>query len=155
LDYNTSSIMVRFKNRYLVVEIIWETPVQQRKLHLTKDQILAYIKESIGMNFGEFGIATVISTLQVKYYNDATNICILRCPREQFRMVWGALTLITRIENEAAILRVIHVGGTLRSCQTQAIKFDRKVLHLLKKLKRISKSKRTTEGQQVDLPVDL
>jgi RNase P/RNase MRP subunit POP5 len=65
LDYNTSSIMVRFKNRYLVVEIIWETPVQQRKLHLTKDQILAYIKESIGMNFGEFGIATVISTLQV------------------------------------------------------------------------------------------
>jgi RNase P/RNase MRP subunit POP5 len=129
------------------------------------------------LNFGDFGLAIVNLTLQglrrtefwihhslfsdffsskVKYFNDVTNMCILRSPREQFRMVWAALTFITKIENEPLLLRVIHVGGTLRSCQTHAIKFDRKMLHVMKKLKRKSHQNQTMDITPQDtLPFDL
>jgi hypothetical protein len=101
---------------------------------------------------------------KVKYYNESTNLCILRSPRDQFRMVWAALTFITQIENAPLLLRVIHVGGTLRSCQASAIKFDRKMLHLLKRLKskqhknirRPSSSSSLDQSIQEELlPIDL
>lgn len=106
-----------------------------------------------GFNFYSF---LTFFSFEVKYFNDVTNICILRTPREQFRMVWAALTFITNIENEPLLPRVIHVGGTLRSCQAHAIKFDRKILHLMKKLKLKSHQSQTTDLPFQDtVPFDL
>lgn len=56
--------MVRFKNRYLVIEMIWERSRQERNFRLTREQLLSTIKESISLNFGDFGLAAVNPTLQ-------------------------------------------------------------------------------------------
>ncbi len=46
-------------------------------------------------------------------------------------MVWAALSFITHIENDDVYMRVLHVGGTLKSCQKQAITFDRELVRLM------------------------
>lgn len=46
-------------------------------------------------------------------------------------MVWAALSFITHIESDDVYMRVLHVGGTLKSCQKQAISFDRELVRLM------------------------
>lgn len=46
-------------------------------------------------------------------------------------MVWAALSFVTHIENDDVYMRVLHVGGTLKSCQKQAISFDRELVRLM------------------------
>lgn len=65
----------------------------------------------------------------VKYFNNATNVAIIRCPRSHHRMVWVALTLLTLYEQRQVIVRVIHNGGTIRSCQKRAIARNLELLH--------------------------
>jgi ribonuclease P/MRP protein subunit POP5 len=121
--------MVRFKNRYFLIELNWakQTPPQG----VTKDHLASAIRESLRINFGDFGLNAVIQFLQIKYYNEKTNICIVRSSRERFRMVWASLSFITHMENDDVYMRVLHVGGTLKSCQKQAISFDRELVRLM------------------------
>ena len=49
--------------------------------------------------------------LLVKYYSPATNVCIIRVARDQHKLAWGALTLLTSIEGLRYIPNVVHVSG--------------------------------------------
>lgn len=57
--------MVRFKNRYLLVEMRWEPRYTDEKT--AKDELFKAIKDSIEDNFGDFGIAMLIPTLRSMY----------------------------------------------------------------------------------------
>ncbi|CEP00297.1 Ribonuclease P/MRP protein subunit POP5 [Plasmodiophora brassicae] len=119
--------MVRFKNRYLLVELIWADGRTDRSLSATMLQ--RTVKKVIADGFGEFGLAACQHATQVKYFNNATNVAIIRCPRSHHRMVWVALTLLTLYEQRQVIVRVIHNGGTIRSCQKRAIARNLELLH--------------------------
>jgi len=122
--------MVRFKNRYLLCEIFWEDGKIDESLLTTT--IVAILKASLELNFGEFACGTQIQTMQIKYFNPLTNIFIIRATRTHFRMVWGAITFITNIDGRAASIRVIHVGGSIKSCQKAAVQHDENLLALLR-----------------------
>lgn len=52
--------MVRFKNRYLLVELLYEKAAKAP----TKPQILDAVRDSVRVNFGDFGHAVVSQVLQ-------------------------------------------------------------------------------------------
>lgn len=77
--------MVRFKNRYVLVELIWKD--ERLDESLTEGAILAVLRESMATNFGDHGAGIASASLQVKYYNPLTSLCIVRCSRDQLKEV--------------------------------------------------------------------
>ncbi|KAF8963132.1 hypothetical protein BDZ97DRAFT_1821913 [Flammula alnicola] len=126
--------MVRFKNRWILVEFI---PVAQGIAQLGKSgsgpqidgkTIWAALKQSVLINFGDTGWGAVGLSLTVKYFSPMTNICIIRVARDQHNIAWGALTLLTVIEGARYIPNVVHVSGTIKHAQLAAIAHNREVI---------------------------
>ncbi|KAJ7143202.1 hypothetical protein C8R43DRAFT_1089063 [Mycena crocata] len=119
--------MVRFKNRWLLVELIPE-PNSTPPTRLDGGKIWAALKESILNNFGDVGWGSVGLSITVKYYSPTTNICIIRVARDHHRIAWGALTLLTAIDGGRYIPNVIHLSGTIKHAQLAAIAHNRQVV---------------------------
>lgn len=49
----------------------------------------------------------------VKYFSPTTNLCIIRVARDHHRIAWGAVTLLTGIDDVRVIPHVVHVSGML------------------------------------------
>ncbi|KAJ1975355.1 RNA-binding protein pop5 [Dimargaris xerosporica] len=125
--------MVRFKQRYLVFEIVFEDSgarlsldTQGTSKHVPIDQVLPQpsqlekrairniIQDQMVVLFGDYGAATLQSFFQAE--------------RDFYTKVWAAMTLITRINNRPCMIRVIHAGGTIKRCQREAIRYDRDII---------------------------
>ncbi|KAJ8331308.1 RNA-binding protein pop5 [Batrachochytrium dendrobatidis] len=122
--------MVRFKNRYLLCEIIFENGKISESLNLY--QILNAIKESLSTNFGVFGLGVLAISLQVKYFNPFTGLAIVRVNRDYMRLVWACVSLITAINKRICMVKVVHVGGTIKLVQSQAIKYNQTIISRLR-----------------------
>jgi ribonuclease P/MRP protein subunit POP5 len=118
---------MRFKNRYLVVQLLFSPPSLTLP-SLTSYQLFRDIRQSLLTNFGEFGYGQCHSSLQVKYLNQRTGLAIVRSPRDDSDIVRTALLLLKDVGGEPCTVRVLHVGGTIRSCQKAAVKWTRTVL---------------------------
>ncbi|KAG8083473.1 hypothetical protein GUJ93_ZPchr0015g6671 [Zizania palustris] len=55
------------------------------------------IRDSILLNFGECGLAACLGSLQVKYVNAITKICVIRVSHDDHQRVWAAITMVTSI----------------------------------------------------------
>jgi len=120
--------MVRFKNRWLLVEFI---PIGQNKPdpgHLEGKHIWAALKQSALSNFGDAGWGSISLSLTVKYYSPTTNICIIRVARDHHKITWAALTLSSAIEGIKYIPNVLHVSGTIKHAQQAAIAHNREIV---------------------------
>ena len=118
---------MRFKNRYLLVQLLFSPPSLTLP-SLTSYALYREVRQALLANFGEFGYGQVTNSLQVKYLNTHTNLVILRAPRDDADVIRAALVMIREVRGEACVLRVVHVGGTIRSCQKAAVKWTRSVL---------------------------
>ncbi|KAG2359364.1 hypothetical protein BDR07DRAFT_1452406 [Suillus spraguei] len=118
--------MVRFKNRWLLVEFIdtstvdafaGQEPLSTRSL----DGRLIYnaLRDSVVTNFGDTG--------WVKYFSPTTNLCIIRVARDHHRIAWGAVTLLTGIHDSGSF-RCKHHVGTIKHAQVSAIAHNREVI---------------------------
>jgi ribonuclease P/MRP protein subunit POP5 len=61
----------------------------------------------------------------VKYVSSATSTAIIRVSRAHYRLVWSALTFITKIPspvNEPCIIQVVRVSGTIKKAEEEAIR---------------------------------
>ncbi|KAK3831772.1 MAG: hypothetical protein JOS17DRAFT_684277 [Linnemannia elongata] len=133
--------MVRFKNRYLLFEIVYaDTPLGWTSIPASTslalpnatqpgeaaDQNLLFaLKDSIAENFGDYGAGLTQRPLTLKYFSPHTNVGILRISREEMHIVWGALTFINQLKGRPCIIKVIHTSGTIKKCQLTTIKYDR------------------------------
>jgi len=54
--------MVKFKNRYILTELVWEN--KNPNVKITKDNLFQSIKESIKENFGDYGSGVLYPYLQ-------------------------------------------------------------------------------------------
>ena len=118
--------MVRFKNRYLLARV--EFSDKKVDESLSPRDIFFALKASISYNYGDFGQGLLGNGLQVKYYNGITGQLIVRCARENHRLVWFALSSVTRLRSRLATISVLHVGGSLRTCQRAAIKYNKALI---------------------------
>ncbi|KAI9104521.1 subunit of both RNase [Phlyctochytrium arcticum] len=144
--------MVRFKCRYLLFQIHYPQvslpPVDLSAAHdkaapartrsttrrkppnpypaQTSHTLHIALTHSLTSNFGSYGAAT--ANASVKYYSSRTQTGIIRCAREQFKMVWAALTFLTEIKGIECTVQVVHVGGTIKSVQSVAVKRGEELL---------------------------
>ncbi len=80
---------MRLKNRYLLLELRWKDGKIDESMQ--ESAIQTAIRDSIGVNFGDYGIALCTGALQVKYLNPLTGMCMLRCARDQLQEVSSPL----------------------------------------------------------------
>ncbi|KZS94217.1 hypothetical protein SISNIDRAFT_485136 [Sistotremastrum niveocremeum HHB9708] len=125
--------MVRFKNRWLLVEFMtFPTDTKETEAPLGGKQIYTALKQSVIANFGDVGWGAVGSSLTVKYFSPATNICIIRVARDHYRTAWGAITLLRNIDGHLVIPHVVHCSGTIKHTQLAAIQHNREIIALLR-----------------------
>ena len=143
--------MVRFKNRYLLVQTHSNEPKSNKRkrattlaatedeeapskpLHAqnwTEKKIFKKLKDDIQMLFGDLGAAQT-SGLNVKYFNPITGLAIIRCSRDSCKMVATALTLINDVDGVKCEFELLHTSGTIRHCQLKAIEYNRKIIDAL------------------------
>ena len=114
---------MRFKNRYLLYELIFED--EKVDTSIAGGLVYKLIKDNCLLNHGEYGFGIVSQSFQVKYYNQLTNLCIVRAPRDNYRIIQSSVTYISNIKQRSLTFKLIHLGGTIRSCQIAALKFNK------------------------------
>ncbi|OIW31808.1 hypothetical protein CONLIGDRAFT_678260 [Coniochaeta ligniaria NRRL 30616] len=135
--------MVRFKERYLLVNILHpegaastatkaDKPAsgiliynQPTTDHVTPQSLLRAIRAQVATLFGDYGSGAVDRNLQVKYLSLATSTFILRVSRTHYRLVWAALTSMNELpakNGSSCTLRVVRVSGTIRKIEEDAVR---------------------------------
>ncbi|TCD63795.1 hypothetical protein EIP91_004946 [Steccherinum ochraceum] len=125
--------MVRFKNRWLLVEFLpsttFKTSTKSSSTHeITSKQIWSALKQNILSHFGDAGWGSVASSLTIKYYSPQTGICIIRVARDHHKVAWAGVTLLSNIEGHIFVPNVVHLSGTIRQAQLAAIEHNREVV---------------------------
>uniref|UniRef100_A0A8B9CHP7 Ribonuclease P/MRP protein subunit POP5 n=1 Tax=Anser brachyrhynchus TaxID=132585 RepID=A0A8B9CHP7_9AVES len=122
--------MVRFKNRYVLCEVVAEEP---RGRHCIEDRAVATaVRDAIARAYGDYGLACCSMSFTVKYLNAYTGTVLLRCRKDFHRLLCSALPLVRQLESRGlrcpCFLSTLHVGGTIRSCQKFLIQHNRRQL---------------------------
>ncbi|EOA86891.1 RNA-binding protein pop5 [Exserohilum turcicum] len=169
--------MVRVKNRYLVVNLLYPEPSAKSKTPLpdlvqmhspTPDAlkpgfIVRMIRDGVEELFGDYGSGMVSSGLKVNYYSPSTSTAIIRCPRDHYEMVWAALTYTTRLprplDNIPVVIRVVRVSGTIKKAEEEVIRQSQDIVRrarawdgegetpMLQSVERAVEKERKTEAQ--------
>ncbi|KAK3306872.1 Rpp14/Pop5 family-domain-containing protein [Chaetomium strumarium] len=133
--------MVRLKDRYLLVNIIYsDVPPGQAKgavpdlllynqptsSELRPQHLLKAIRSEVSALFGDCGLGAIDKSLQaVKYLSPATSTLILRVSRAHYRLVWAALSFMDRVpvrDGRPCAFRVVRVSGTIRKVEEEAVR---------------------------------
>lgn len=114
--------------------------------------LLRIVRDGIAELFGDYGMAMVSSSLKgmstyikfdftlltcapVNYWSPATSTAILRCPRDNFQMVWAALTLITKLPRPVdmpVVVKVVRVSGTIKKAEEEVIRRAKSIIRRAK-----------------------
>lgn len=105
--------MVRFKNRYLLVEFRWHDG--RVDATLTDAVVLGAIRQAVAHDFGDVGAGAAAVGLAVKYWSATTSLAVVRCGRDAHRRVWASMTMLRDVKGRAVVARVLHNASTLRS----------------------------------------
>ncbi|XP_015691797.1 probable ribonuclease P/MRP protein subunit POP5 isoform X2 [Oryza brachyantha] len=126
--------MVHFKNRYMVMEAFFDATGkgQADPLVLTQLNVTKAIRDSIQLNFGECGIAASLGSLQVKYVNPITKLCVIRVSREDHQKVWAAITMVRSIGKIPVSFNLRDVSGSIRACKKAALECEEAKFEYLK-----------------------
>ncbi|KAI9741455.1 MAG: hypothetical protein M1818_004261 [Claussenomyces sp. TS43310] len=132
--------MVRLKNRYLLVNILYpdsagsvsttEVPDivsfhQPTTDALTPQLLLKAIRAEVSELFGDYGNGAIAESLTVRYLSPATSTFILRVSRAHYRIAWAALSFMDIVpvkHGKNCVFNVIRVSGTIRKAEEEAIR---------------------------------
>ncbi|KAK9771228.1 hypothetical protein AB5N19_10944 [Seiridium cardinale] len=141
--------MVRIKERYLLVNILYPTDLstepspkipdlvvlnQPTTDYLQRNALLNEIRAQVASLFGDYG-SGAITSLQLKYLSPATSTFILKVNRAYYRLVWTALTMMDHVpvrNGKLCTFRVVHVSGTMRKLEEEAIRRTRNMMLAIK-----------------------
>ena len=117
--------MVRLKHRYILIKL---ESVDNEVISFAEKCIYQTVVNSIQKFHGDYGVASVQSSLSIKYANSRTQIVIIRARRGAHIIVLQCVALIQSIAHQNVILRTLHVGGSIRSCQKFLNRYNRQEL---------------------------
>ncbi|EME40560.1 hypothetical protein DOTSEDRAFT_74198 [Dothistroma septosporum NZE10] len=89
------------------------------------------IRDGVAELFGDYGAGSIAASLQVKYISSATSTAIVRVARAHYRMVWAALSFVTRVPKpieQVCVIQVVRVSGTIKKAEEEAIRRARAVI---------------------------
>ncbi|KAF3936286.1 hypothetical protein ABW19_dt0207352 [Dactylella cylindrospora] len=149
--------MVRVKQRYILFNILYPaapatstvkgsdstsptlTFHQPSPANLNRVTLGAIIRNSISHNFGDWGIGQA-GSFAVKYFSPATSTGILRITRDNYRLLWAALTYIRELYGQPVVIKVVRVSGTIRKAEVEAIKLAEETIRKVKLEQKASRS---------------
>ncbi|KAI1430697.1 Rpp14 family protein [Xylaria sp. CBS 124048] len=137
--------MVRIKERYLLVNILYPTELGSRANipdvvvlnqptsdELTAPVLLRAIRAEVAALFGDYGSGSLEGGgFSVKYLSHATSTFILRIARGSYRFVWTALSFMNSVpikNGKPCVFRVVHVSGTIRKAEEEAVRRTRSLI---------------------------
>ncbi|KAF3912304.1 hypothetical protein AA313_de0204654 [Arthrobotrys entomopaga] len=137
--------MVRVKQRYLLFSILYPSvpnggPAipqsmafnQPSPSNLTRTSLAAIIRNSISYNFGDWGMGQA-GRFVVKYFSPATSTGILSITRENYKILWAALTYIRELYGQPAVFKIVRVSGTIRKAELEAVKLAEETIRRVKR----------------------
>nr|POE72252.1 ribonuclease p/mrp protein subunit pop5 [Quercus suber] len=107
------------------------------------------IKDGVADLFGDYGSGKIASSLFIKYFSPATSTMIIRVSRDHYRLVWTALTYVTRLPqpvDQVCVMQVVRVSGTIRKAEEEAIRRARLSIRCAQKVVARSKPGATSKG---------
>ena len=136
---------MRFKRRYFCVEILFqddslsskgptslETSLNKIKLHKLKHTNLTEtIHGSIEKFYGDYGMATLMPSFSVIYFNSITNIAIMRTARDLKDKFHNLLMFTAKLAQFDVTFRVVHVSGSIKKCKKFLGAYCQRKLHEL------------------------
>ncbi|RZF42578.1 hypothetical protein LSTR_LSTR001373 [Laodelphax striatellus] len=108
--------MVRFKNRYITVEV---DPVKLPKNEpwpLKTSKLYRALMAEVENLHGDFGVASITSGLAVKYCNKETRIAVIRCRHGPHRFVATSIPFIHNVGKDDVSVNTLYTGATLHQC---------------------------------------
>ncbi|CAH0406336.1 unnamed protein product [Chilo suppressalis] len=140
--------MVRFKNRYITVEITCPMVPNNKPLHLKSKIFHETVLNKVQQLHGDFGVASIRNGFLTKYCNENTRIAIIRTRHGPHRFVTSSLPFITKIDKLDVRLNTLHVGATLKHSFLFIQKHQRAYLDMM-----WSKLKTDEERKQLEAAV--
>lgn len=118
---------MRFKRRYFCVELLvssngsihYQNIDAANNNKLKPSDLSQEIHRSIEKFYGDYGMATMMPSFSLIYFNSNTNLAIFRIARDLAERFRHLLTFIRRIgENGVDVtFKVVHVSGSIKKCK--------------------------------------
>eukprot|EP00041_Stephanoeca_diplocostata_P023667 m.586634 g.586634 ORF g.586634 m.586634 type:complete len:153 (+) comp22346_c0_seq6:485-943(+) len=143
--------MVRLKHRYLLCELVFAD--DKVDTSIKRSEISSVIKDAVGHTHGDYGIACILGSFQVKYFNVHTRTVLLRISRDHYEVLWSSMTLVSSFKKRECFFRVLHLAGTIRSCQKHLLRFNLEQLGQLAAATQNIAERRKIEQMILDLSI--
>ncbi|CAF1241521.1 unnamed protein product [Rotaria socialis] len=114
--------MVRVKRRYFVFQFHFNsnptTIIKSSHIHTTFETMISRL-------YGDVGIARFTRNLSIIYYNSSTHVAIVRCLRDDKKMLQTTATFIAKLTNDSieCSIQTLHVGGSIRQCKKYLVNY--------------------------------
>ena len=109
---------MRFKRRYFCIEVQFQSDLSALdKLHMNKLKHTNFsetIHKSIEQLYGDYGMAVMMPSFSVIYFNSVTNMAILRTARDLQKEFHVLLTFLQKLGDFDVSLRTVHVSGSIK-----------------------------------------
>lgn len=107
--------MVRFKNRYMAIEI---TPQDKsnKPLVLKVTALHFAICQKVQQLYGDFGAAAIKAGFSAKYCNVHTRIALVKVRHGPHKFVVNSLPLINDLAGRLVSVKIIYIGATMKHC---------------------------------------
>ena len=137
--------MVKFKSRYLLIETLFE---DNKNHHFDTGKIAIVIKNHVENFFGDVGLGKLNKNLQVKYFNNYTNLLIIRIGKENLKIIWTVLTMINNIDGLKMKFHIISISGTIKRAEIKAKKFLENWMNNYEQIKEKEKNIKNIEEEK-------
>ena len=140
--------MVKFKSRYILIEVLYDDKKLQK---YDESKFAKIIKNEVEKNFGEVNLGKINKNLQIKYVNNYTNMIIMRIGKEYIKLMRTALALINKIDYEKVRLRILGVSGSIKGAEKRATQFLIDFKDNSEKLLNIKEKEKEKDKDKIDI----
>ncbi len=113
---------MRFKRRYFIVELIFEND-QSNRQELKMKSVQDTIHQSIEKFYGDLGMAQMMPSFSIIYFNSNTNLLLMRIARELEKKFHTLLTFTKMIDNLNVYFHILHKSGSIKKCKKFLVEY--------------------------------
>ncbi|XP_014203536.1 ribonuclease P/MRP protein subunit POP5 [Copidosoma floridanum] len=107
--------MVRYKNRYLTVQVSLKNKGDQ-SLNLKTNALHEAIHRKVWEMYGDFGTAAIKAGFSAKYCNAHTRIALIKVRHGPHNFLLKAVPKIIDVGGKHVSVKIIYVGATMKHC---------------------------------------
>ena len=96
---------------------------------LVPSHLLSTIYNAVQENFGEVGLGRTQNRIKVVYLALLTGMAVIRVPADFEKDARVCLASLVVVGRERCVCNVVHVGGTIRTCQKKLYSYSLNRLH--------------------------